>query len=146
MSCGCCLSFAGNIARTIAGSVFQNSWDASNRTRSPGLMSGFMVDNHMDLWDKNTYFRVKTCDVLLYWGEMMKKIQAKSLVPGDLWQHGQDQHPWIFIEGKEFICPISEIVLWELTWFGRKNSERHELIKDNWTSDSRFFIISREEG
>jgi hypothetical protein len=74
---------------------------------------------------------------------MMNKIRASSLRPGDLWQHGQDQQPWIFIEGREFKCPISNISLWELKWFGRKSTDKLELIIDNWTGDSKFFIISR---
>lgn len=76
---------------------------------------------------------------------MIEKILAKSLRPGDLWQHGQDQQPWIFIEGKEFKCPLSNISLWELKWFGRKNTDKLELIIDSWTGDSKFLIISRDE-
>ncbi len=75
----------------------------------------------------------------------MEKIRAKYLKPGDLWHHGRNKQPWIFVEGKEFKCPISKLTLWQLTWFGRKNSDKLELIVDNWTSDSKFLVVFRSK-
>lgn len=75
---------------------------------------------------------------------MQEKIKAESLKPGDLWRRNQSQQPWIFLGGKEFKCSLSGISLWELTWFGRKNTDKLELIIDIWTADSKFLIISKD--
>jgi hypothetical protein len=71
----------------------------------------------------------------------MKKHRPESLKPGDMWCHGTDHHPWIFLSGKKYT--MMGIQLWELTWFGRKNTNRLEVITDSWSYDSKFEIVSR---
>lgn len=75
----------------------------------------------------------------------MHKIKPESLKPGDLWKHGKHQHPWIFLEGNKSKCPITGIDIWELKWFGKRETNQLELMTGIWVHDSAFDIIADEE-
>lgn len=76
----------------------------------------------------------------------MKKYKPESLLPGDMWC-GYNKDPWILISSKRFDNPyFPKLSTWELTWFGRRDTQQLEIIVKNWTSDSRFQLISRVGG
>lgn len=82
---------------------------------------------------------------------MMNRIQAKSmnkhrpeaLRPGDMWR-GYDKNLWVLISSKRFNDPIfPKLSMWELSWFGKRDSHNLEIIVNSWTSDSRFLLVSK---
>jgi len=73
----------------------------------------------------------------------MNKLRPDSLRPGDMWC-GYDKNPWILISGKKSTDPhFPGLMTWELTWFGRKDTDKFEIIVKSWTFDSMFQLVSR---
>lgn len=77
--------------------------------------------------------------------EYVKMVTPEDLKPGDMWLYGLNQKIWILISKKESKIDWHESHLktWEMVWFGQKgNSNKLEIIVDNWIDGSKFKIFS----